>query len=142
MAQPRPEEAEVRRVRTRNKDADISPCDSSGVISVGEEKEKRKEEEMSEKYIALSDLMKFPIRRDHYDKEHGNENFVYGIETVLEYAEYLPVIEIVRCKDCKHATFYNCKNDACYRGIICEYQIAIGDENFYCSYGKRRETDG
>lgn len=49
------------------------------------------------------------------------------------------VVEVVRCKDCKHATFYSCKNDACYRGIICEYQIAIGDENFYCSFGERRE---
>lgn len=45
------------------------------------------------KYIKLEDLMKFPIRLDHYDKEHGDVNFVYGVETVLEYAEYLPVTE-------------------------------------------------
>lgn len=44
-------------------------------------------------WIRLSDLMKFPIRIDHYDKEHGNEHFVYGVETVLEYAEYLPRVE-------------------------------------------------
>lgn len=41
-------------------------------------------------YIKLEDLQKFPIRKDRYDKEHGNEHFVYGVETVLEYAEYLP----------------------------------------------------
>ena len=41
------------------------------------------------KYIKLEDLMKFPIRLDHYDKEHGSKDFVYGIETVLEYAENL-----------------------------------------------------
>ena len=46
------------------------------------------------KYINLEELMKFPIRLDHYDKEHGNEHFVYGIETVLEYAENLPAAEI------------------------------------------------
>ena len=45
------------------------------------------------KYIKLEDLMKFPIRLDHYDKEHGSKDFIYGIETVLEYAENLPVIE-------------------------------------------------
>lgn len=45
---------------------------------------------------------------------------------------------IVRCKDCKHATFYSCKNDACHQGIICEYRIAIGDENFFCACGERR----
>lgn len=48
------------------------------------------------------------------------------------------VVEVVRCKDCKHATFYSCKNDACYKGIICEYRIAIGDENFFCACGEAR----
>ena len=43
--------------------------------------------------IDLDELLKFPIRIDHYDKEHGNEHFVYGIETVLEYAENLPIID-------------------------------------------------
>lgn len=47
-------------------------------------------------------------------------------------------IEVVRCKDCKHATFYSCKNDACYNAIICEYRLGAGDENFFCSYGERR----
>lgn len=45
-------------------------------------------------YIDREELMKFPIRRDHYDKEHGNEHFIYGIETVLEYAENLPAADV------------------------------------------------
>ena len=49
------------------------------------------------------------------------------------------VVEVVRCRDCKHATFYSCKNDACYRGIICEYRIGTDDENFFCGYGERKE---
>ena len=48
------------------------------------------------KYIKLEDLTKFPIRLDHYDKEHGNEHFVYGIETVLEYAENLPAADVAQ----------------------------------------------
>ena len=48
------------------------------------------------KYIKLEDLMKFPIRHDHYDKEHGNEHFIYGIETVLEYAENLQTIDVAQ----------------------------------------------
>lgn len=43
--------------------------------------------------IDLDELKKFPIRVDTYDKEHGNENFVMGIEAVLEYAENLPTID-------------------------------------------------
>ena len=46
------------------------------------------------KYIKLEELMRFPIRRNHYDKEHGSKDFIYGIETVLEYAENLPATEI------------------------------------------------
>ena len=40
-------------------------------------------------------LNKFPIRLDHYDKEHGSDDFVLGIESVLEYAEYLPTVTAV-----------------------------------------------
>lgn len=49
-------------------------------------------------YIKLEDLQKFPIRIDHYDKEHGNESFVYGVETVLEYAEHLPTADVEEVK--------------------------------------------
>ena len=45
--------------------------------------------------IFLDDLMKFPIRIDHYDKVNGNEHFVFGVETVLEYAEHLPTVDAV-----------------------------------------------
>ena len=48
------------------------------------------------------------------------------------------VVEVVRCKDCKHATFYSFKNDACYKKIICEYEIGTDDENFSCIYGEAR----
>ena len=47
-----------------------------------------------DEYIKLAELMKFPIRRNHYDKEHGNEDFICGIETVLEYAENLPAADV------------------------------------------------
>lgn len=49
-----------------------------------------------------------------------------------------PMNEIVRCKDCKHATFYSCRNDPCSNRIICEYSLDIGDENHYCSCGERK----
>ncbi len=45
--------------------------------------------------IDADELNKFPIRLDHYDKEHGSEAFVFGIESVLEYAEYLPTVDAV-----------------------------------------------
>ena len=45
-------------------------------------------------YIDREILMKFSIRRDHCDKEHANEHFINGIETVMEYAENLPAADV------------------------------------------------
>ena len=53
--------------------------------------------------ISREALMKFPIRKDHYDRVNGSEKFVSGVEAVLEYAENLPAVDaepVVRCKDC------------------------------------------
>lgn len=61
------------------------------------------------------------------------------VKCAIEDAPAADVVEVVRCKDCKHATFYSCKNDVCYQAIICEYQIGIGDENFFCSCGERKD---
>ena len=45
------------------------------------------------KYIKLEELMKFPIRRNYYNKVHGND-FVSGIEMVLEYAKNIPAADV------------------------------------------------
>lgn len=45
-------------------------------------------------YIEREALMKFPIRRDHYDRKNGNEHFINGIESVLDYAENLPSADV------------------------------------------------
>ena len=90
-------------------------------------------------------LMKYPIRINNYDKEHGNEHFVLGIESVLEFAENLPIIsvpEVVHCKGCKHrwtdrcALYYGNANNKMY------FCGAMSDDNFSCSDGKRREESG
>lgn len=70
------------------------------------------------RYIDLDKLNEYPIRLNHYDKENGNINFVYGIESVLEYANSIACIEqlcdpeplywetwagdLLKCPACKH----------------------------------------
>ena len=81
-------------------------------------------------YIEREGLMKFPIRRDHCDKEHANEHFICGIETVLEYAESLPsadVAPVVRCEDCEHAE---------------RYERADGTAGYYCGHPQNTFTYG
>lgn len=80
-------------------------------------------------YIERGALMQFPIRRDHYDRENGNEHFINGIETVLEYAEQLPTVDavpVVRCRDCRKFKTYGCR------------MVASGYDDF-CSYGERKD---
>lgn len=43
--------------------------------------------------ISRADVLKFPIRLDHYDEEHGSREFVLGIESVMDYVESLPSVE-------------------------------------------------
>lgn len=68
-------------------------------------------------YIKLEDLQKFPIRKDHYDKVHGNEHFIYGVESVLEYAEYLPTYDDVT----------NSEGYAYTKGYADGYRKAVAD---------------
>lgn len=48
-----------------------------------------------DEYIKRQTIMEFPIRKDHCDKEHANEHFIFGIESVLEYVENLPAADVV-----------------------------------------------
>lgn len=43
--------------------------------------------------IDLNALSQFPIRADHYDTENGSVEFISGVETVIEYAEDLPIVD-------------------------------------------------
>lgn len=100
-------------------------------------------------YIERGALMQFPIRRDHYDRENGNEHFINGIETVLEYAENLPaadVAPVVRCKDCAHSTFPSELTQrygkpgtlTCHNMHAPSNRRNVGSNDF-CSYGERRD---
>lgn len=63
--------------------------------------------------IDLDALMKFPIRANHYDRENGSEEFIYGVETVLDYAQALPPAYIypkwIRVKDRMPPEYYDHK---------------------------------
>ena len=79
------------------------------------------------KYIKLEDLMKFPIRRNHYDKEHGNEDFICGIETVLEYAENLPAADVTQVR---HGHWIRVSLIGVFECSECGGQITVVDSKF------------
>lgn len=80
-------------------------------------------------YLKREAIMEFPIRKDHCDKEHANEHFIFGIESVLEYVENLPaadVTPVVRCKDCQYFKMYKCR-------------MGYSSHDDFCSYGERKD---
>ena len=94
--------------------------------------------------IDADKLKKYPIRINHYDKEHGNLDFVLGVESVMEYAETLPAVdavEVVRCKDCKfHDKDGNCDGGMFYACVsFTEDGIMRTEDNDFCSYGERKQ---
>lgn len=96
-----------------------------------------------DRLISLDELNKFPIRLDHYDKEHGSEVFVLGIESVLEYAEYLPTVDAVpvtRCKDCRRGEpdqYLNGGEDE----VWCNYYDYPKPADGFCEKGERRNNE-
>ena len=78
-------------------------------------------------YIEREELMKFPIRRNHYDKEHGNKHFIYGIETVLEYAENLPAADVAPVRHGRWKCHGDCGVTEC---SACGWSI----EEYVCDY--------
>lgn len=106
--------------------------------------------EAEKEYISREEVLKYPIRLNHYDKEHGDIRFVYGVESVMEYIECLPVadvVEVVRCKDCKHAYI---NSFSALSGVVLCKLLANKSEgtaytmqyNDFCSYGERRNDNG
>ena len=80
----------------------------------------------------------FPIRIGHYDKEHGNIHFVFGIESVLEYVNEMPTIdavEVVHCKDCKSCWVHEPTNT---HFCFLRDKIFRTMPTDFCNYGERK----
>lgn len=84
-------------------------------------------------------LQEFPIRANRCDKEHANEHFLNGIETVIEYAEQLPTVDaevVVRCKDCRYRGMIYCPavHETIGNGLV-DYT----SDEAYCWRGRPKE---
>ena len=49
-------------------------------------------------YIEREAILSYPIRADHCDKKHANEHFIFGIESVMEFAENLPAADVAEVR--------------------------------------------
>ena len=89
-------------------------------------------------YIARDEILKYPIRINHYDKEHGNEDFVLGIECVIEYIEQIPAADVQPVKHGRWISEYIGYGVTRYKCSVCggifgEDMIVDFQHNNFCS---------
>lgn len=63
-----------------------------------------------------------------------------GLSLAISELRLMPaadVVEVVRCKDCKHAEIQDYAPPSCR--YCCKYSALYHAKNFYCSMGERRE---
>ena len=79
---------------------------------------------------------------DIYTSEH-NRYVDFGLKIAIRDVKAQPVVdvvEVVRCKDCKHRSQLTGK--APFAFYACSYDKGLGDnvrEDDFCSYGERKE---
>ena len=87
------------------------------------------------RYIDLDALLK-SINKNV--AEAHNERCAQLLEAISN-APTVDVVEVVRCKDCKHCTLTE-EGEHAHDDIVCDYFMTDGMlDNDYCSYGERRE---
>lgn len=91
--------------------------------------------------IDADELNKFPIRLDHYDKEHGNEHFVYGVE-------FLPMHTVSAPCHGYGVHGRQILSDDMRRDGMCEALLNfhgaeryMTNEDFFCAHGERKTDE-
>lgn len=69
-----------------------------------------------------------------YGFRSADQTITEFVEDILPIAD---VVEVVRCKDCKHAEIQDYAPPSCR--YCCKYSALYHAKNFYCSMGERRE---
>lgn len=99
----------------------------------------RYSDDMPSWYIDAKELWRMLIERRERNKKIGCMQVNAGINQAVCLMNSLPaadVVEVVRCKDCKHYDEHFCK---CY--VFCHDNIEVQlevDSDHFCSYGERR----
>ena len=84
------------------------------------------------------------IEREKAIAEIDKGNLLVGnnaewAKEILHRTPTADVVEVVRCKDCKHSTTYELWNGRPYIACIYNGLISEVSADHYCSYGERRE---
>lgn len=99
---------------------------------------------MAKEYIERDALLKrmeerlAALRREYGDYDHYTDGFEEGCVAV-EDATAADVVEVVRCRDCKHRGTDECIFHI--KGEPADEELLAKLDNDFCSYGERRDSD-
>ena len=90
------------------------------------------------RYISIDDAIKIVTKA----MEFGDYNKLIAVSNALYEAPAADVVEVVRCKDCKHYHRYTDRhnNEPSHWGKCTDISMDFDSmENDFCSYGERKE---
>ena len=68
------------------------------------------------------------------------QSVILGVVQTVNTQRTVDAVEVVRCKDCKHAWIHPCGYVYCHRGGRNAYEMTFNLDNF-CSYGEQKDGD-
>lgn len=84
------------------------------------------------RYIDADKVLQYPLRRDRCDKEHANPHFINGVESVMEYIEYLLEEEPADVQEVRHA-YWEARLESEITGWNPEFAGRDPIGGYYCS---------
>lgn len=77
-----------------------------------------------------------------YDKEHANEHFIYGIESVMEYVEQMPTVDAVAVVHGRWIYDHWCEFKCSECGEWSNSKPHKGRENYCPNCGAKMDLEG
>ena len=68
------------------------------------------------------------------------QSVILGVVQTVNARRTVDAVEVVRCKDCKHAWIHPCGYVYCHRDGRNAYEMTFNIDGF-CSYGERKDCD-
>lgn len=99
---------------------------------------------MPQQYIDVNKLKaEFPVRLNHRDEEHGDLNFVLGIEAVFDYIDEMPAADV---QEVRHGQWL--RNDYTHKYMCseCGRDVETTEQVVrmfpYCNCGAKMDLEG
>lgn len=97
----------------------------------------------NEKRLIDADALMDVIRQHEYRlaTKQGSIDygmFTLGIQQAVDEQPTVDAVEVVRCRECKHAWIHPCGYVYCHRDGRNAYEMTFNLDSF-CSYGERKE---